>query len=229
MSSLASDGFEREIRIPAFIDKKTRRKIGRQYKDIFLRIRNIGLYSLEEINSNVFPMIDDRIDKHMEILKTWKREGTSWYDTSDTALYETAKVAIKSGRAEEWDAVRRLAFKMAKNLASKNSLGNENCAAWFPAYVVGLNIAKYAAWEVVKDLPGFEDNPFEYCMQLYEMGLRPAGFRESNGKELYCVDLPRGKDKNVGHYGHNDGKLLYDHSWIQNCKELKLVPNSANK
>ncbi len=83
--------------------------------------------------------------------------------------------------------------------------------------MAGIYAEGYAKWEMLKEIRGFEKNPFGYIQQLYEMGLLPRGFKNVNGEEKYVVEVPLinidGK-RVLGTYVHGDREILYTHPWL---------------
>ena len=190
--------------------------------------------SLEEANSLV-PKVEEIINNYMRALEPWKKGGT-WYGAWYGAMSAARDVARDARRARAWDEVWSVAWNEAMDVAYNAARDMARAKAWDVAY----NAAMYAAWDVtwtvISDLPGFENNPFNYVIQLYEMGLKPTNFRIVNGQERYVVDFPLkigrnrvlfplkiGRKSLLGCYAHGDKEILWTHEWKDYCKNLKAI------
>ena len=107
---------------------------------------------------------------------------------------------------------------IAAMLAKDKALGGAYDAAQYGCY--------YTALEVVRDLKGFENNPFGPVIKMYEMGLMPRGFDRFfriSGKSdsLYIVDFPL-QDAEVidrklmlGCHSYGSPRITNFHEWTE--------------
>jgi hypothetical protein len=119
----------------------------------------------------------------------------AWYAALDAA----GRAVLGDAWDNSWDAVR----------------GAVRGAALYAA----LNAAWYVAWEVIRDIEGYENNPFEYIVKIYGMGLYPRGFMKVNGVEIFSVDFPLelGGRRLLGCWRGDKKGILYAHEWTEDC------------
>ncbi|MEM5853141.1 MAG: hypothetical protein QW228_02050 [Candidatus Aenigmatarchaeota archaeon] len=204
-------------------------EIKKRVDEALSRIKNIKFFqqarSLEEANSLVLE-VDKIIECYLDTLKPWKKKNETWnlaeYEALRSADHASRRVALIEVFVrmwnEAWDLARCEAYKATCIATGCASSELAACAATD----VAVHAANYAAWETVKGLPGFEKNPYDYVMKLYEMGLKPKGFKKVNGEERYVVDFPLSMDV-LGCYAHGDGEILWTHEWKDDCKNLRYI------
>lgn len=140
-----------------------------------------------------------------------------------------------------WDAARGVANYYARNAAFDDT----RHAALIAALVAALNAARDAgdairgavldaaldtilkvagdaSWEVIRDIEGYENNPFEKIVKIYDMGLYPRGFGKVDGIEKFIVDFPLKTDE-LGCWAEGDKEILYKHNWNENCSKIRPV------
>lgn len=207
-------------------------KIKRIDKEIEERIENINFFqpvrTLDEANSLV-KKVDKIIDNHINDLRPWKKEDIPWQSTYHMALKKALYFIYNRGRVKLWNKVREevknKTYHEARN-AVCNVVGIEGYikASVIP-WVVAKSIEDYVTWEMVRDLPQFENNPVEHYIMLYEMGLYPKGFRRVSGEERFIVDFPLVIDgENIlGCYANKDEEILFGHEWEDYCKNLRYL------
>lgn len=83
--------------------------------------------------------------------------------------------------------------------------------------------ARYASWETIKDIPGFEKNPYELVLAIIEMGLRPVGFEQMDDHEEFVIDFPTilGEKDVLGCWHSGESQILYYHEWGEDCKNRR--------
>jgi len=152
----------------------------RRLNEALERLKAINFYvperSLVEANL-IVPEVDRTIESVIAAWKPWKESRSireAW-----KALYEEVD---KAGRLKEYFEAYD-----AGNAVTRNS-------AYISEYGIHViprdDIGDYAALELMIDVPGFENNPVDPFIKLYEMGLKPLDFVMVDGREEYVVDFP---------------------------------------
>jgi hypothetical protein len=171
------------------------------------------------------------LEKVVEDLKT---DLKPWYKTSwkeawsnffFSGVWKNARRAARiAGRSAAFDN----AWKTAK-LTALDAIGHSAWyAAGYDAWKVACDVAEkaaadfawYVALEVVRDIEGYENNPYEKLIKIYDMGLYPRGFIKVMREERYFVDFPL-KTNKLGCWAEGDKQISYQHEWFENCKERK--------
>lgn len=129
----------------------------------------------EELNS-CLPQIQKYAQERFEAFRPFKKRGFSWAKASDEA--ETAA----------WDATlaaggRRVEARLAAWEAAMSEIGE--AAPETPSW----EMAWAAAWETIKDRPGFEKNPYLPLLGLYELGAEKIKFSWANDKERLAINF----------------------------------------
>ena len=190
--------------------------------------------SIGDANS-LLPKVSEIVEKYVKALMPWKKDNGTIQHASDS-LWDLARIeAMRSGRTNTWDLAWNSAWKEASQSARDNY-------GWYGSeFVSGETVrdaardaakyaARYAAFESVKEKLG-GNNPFEYVIELYSMGLKPTYFRKVEEQEKFVVDFPLCLDgKNIlGCYLHGDKEMSFTHQWIDYCTNLKPVSNPESK
>jgi len=167
--------------------------------------------------------LSQKIDSFIKALEPWNKNKSlalslidAWNTVSNVAKYhgrDMLSLAKELGH--------RAAFNKVLSMYSSENI-NSNIVLKI-AEEAGRDAEKYVAWEVVRDVPGLEDNLFGYVIELYELGVKPMSFRLVDRKEKYVVDIPFRKDGKLllGCYSHGDDEILYVHELGEYCKNLK--------
>ena len=231
---------EKELRLKVrSLDEEIEKRVNAELE----RIKAIKYFkperSLDEANS-LIPKVEEIINNYMHALKPWKK-GRTWNAAENVARATARDVARDVVRTTAWDVASDAAWDVARGVAwNEASYALRDALrdvargkTWNEAYNAtrdaAWDAARYAAWDVawtvVSDLPGFENNPFNYVIQLYEMGLKPTNFRRVDGQERYVVDFPLKIDGKslLGCYAHGDKEILWTHEWKDYCKNLKAI------
>ncbi|MGC8812673.1 MAG: hypothetical protein ACP5O8_03780 [Candidatus Aenigmatarchaeota archaeon] len=184
---------------------------------------------LEECNK-LIPEVEKAVDEHKEALRPWYK--TTHYDAGD-ALGAALKAAWIAARG----AAPKAAFYVARNAGREAAWRAAWDAAWDAALKATREAAPHAAWvacdaardvaldvgwETIRDVKGYENNPFEEVVKIYDMGLYPKGFRLVDGEERFIVDFPL-LTRELGCWAEGDGKILYKHKWTEDCKKVKPI------
>ncbi len=139
--------------------------------------------TLEEIKP-LIPQTQKLAQDIFDGLRQYKNADNSWGAARHAALdlvWNAASGADRNAaRDAAWDAARGAdrnrvwdrAWDRAWNAASgvDRNAARARGAARHAAWDAALNAARGASWEIVKDLPGFETNPFAPFFSLYELG-----------------------------------------------------------
>jgi hypothetical protein len=165
---------------------------------------------LDECNE-LIPELEKVVDDYKNALKPWYK--TSWEAARDfardAAWLAARRAARDFARDAAWLAARRAALEdIAKD------------TAWLAAENAALDVAEDATWEVVRDIKGYENNPFEKLVKIYDMGLYPRGFRKVDGSERFIVDFPLVTHE-LGCWAEGDQQVLYKHEWYEHCGKIK--------
>jgi hypothetical protein len=168
-----------------------------------------------------------------KIVKDYKDALKPWYTTSwDTALGAAVDVAINAARSaaalspvwdpvwnDVWNDVFNRAYDDARNAARGAAFGAARNAALAAAVNVGFD----ATWE--RDIKGYENNPFEIIVKMYDMGLYPRGFKKVDGIEKFIVDTPlkTSEGPKLGCWAEGDEEILHWHRWDEDCSEIRPV------
>jgi hypothetical protein len=167
---------------------------------------------LDECNK-LIPGLEEVVKDWKDALKPWYR--TSWKDALDAVMDAALDVA--------WDVAWRAAFNAAWGAAGGAALNAAaGDVAWDAASYAAGDVAWDAAWEVIRDIKGYENNPFEKIVKIYNMGLYPRGFRKVNGIEKYIVDFPLITGE-LGCWTEGDKEIPYKHMWDEDCNKIRPV------
>ncbi|MDE1727556.1 MAG: hypothetical protein KGI02_06010 [Thaumarchaeota archaeon] len=190
--------------------------------------------SIGDANS-LLPKVSEIVEKYVKILMPWKKDNGTLQHASDS-LWDLARIeAMRSGCTNTWDFAWNSAWKEASQSARDNYgwYGSEFTSGETvrdAARDAAKYAARYAAFESVKEKLG-GNNPFEYVIELYSMGLKPTYFRKIEEQEKFVIDFPLYVDgKNIlGCYLHGDKEMSFTHQWIDYCTNLKPVSNPESK
>lgn len=182
----------------------------------------------------ILPKVNELVENYVKSLNPWRLEGMSLQHASDS-LWDLARIAaMRSGVTNTWDSAWDYAWKEASNNARDNY-------GWYGgSYVSGesardaaRDAAKYAsryiAYESAKDKMK-EQNPFDYIMELYAMGLKPTYFRKVDEQEKFVTDIPlrKGGEFTLGCHVHGDKEILFTHAWKNYCSILDPVKENPS-
>jgi len=174
--------------------------------------------TLVDVNSTA-SQITKALDEYTEVLTPWKN-GDSWNDAESAAIAAALKEAIDEGRTGLWNRTHDKAMGVANNLVGGTKYG----MAIPGTETVKEYLVDGACWEVVKDLPGFDSNPYDSMLLLVKEGLKPTYFRKIHGEERFVVDIPLARHKNeFGCWVYGDERLIWKHSCFEDCRYLALI------
>ncbi len=122
----------------------------------------------EELNL-LIPQIQEHAKNIFKGLLPYKNADNSWSAALDVAR----STALGADRSEARNVAGDVAWDVAGDVAWDAARGT----AW-NAVDAAQDAARSASWEVVKDLPGFETNPFIPFLSLYELGAVGIKFHE---------------------------------------------------
>jgi hypothetical protein len=207
--------------------KKLDQEIAKRTKDQLDRIEKIELYhplrTLEEANSLV-PSVHGFVTEYMDALKPWKGKNNEWNDTEDLVSSSALKAAMDAGRSEIWNSANVQAQE--KIIQIMDRAGNIKRSIPETDNVKDY-MADSVCWEVVKDLPGFEKNPYHFLIDLIEMGLKPTYFKRFSGVEKFVVDIPlKVNDTDAYEFGcwvYGDNEILWRHGIAKYCNESSPI------
>jgi hypothetical protein len=174
--------------------------------------------------------LSQKIDSFIKALEPWNKNKSlalslidAWNTVNNAAMYHGRDTLLSLAK----EVGRGAAFNKILSMYSSENINFNNMTKI--AEEAGRDAEKYVAWEVVRDVPGLEDNLFGYVIELYELGVKPMSFKLVNGKEKYVVDIPFRKDGKLllGCYSHGDDEILYVHELGEYCKNLKPLRLSA--
>jgi len=178
---------------------------------------------LHECNQ-LIPEVEKIIKDYKDALKPWYR--TSWSNAEDdarSAAWDVAKInAWDVGWYAAWEAARSAARYVAFYAALSAARSVAWDVAWYAAIDAAYSVAWDVAWELIRDIKGYENNPFEIIVKLYDMGLYPRGFRIVYGSERFFVDFPLLTNE-CGCWAEGENEILYKHKWGENCNERRPV------
>jgi hypothetical protein len=220
------------------IDEKIKAAEGRNY---------FVTRKLNECNE-LIPEVEKIIKDYKDALKPWRT--TSWSAARDAAFRAARDAAYKAARDAAFNDAWHAAYKAARDAAYKAALyasfrgardapsyAGRNAAldailnaVLYAAYraagdvasTAAKDVASYVAWEVIRDIKGHENNPFEKIIKLYDMGLYPRGFREVGRIEKFIVDCPL-KTYELGCWAEGEKEILYKHRWREDCSKIRQV------
>jgi len=182
-----------------------------------------------------------------EVIKDYKNALKPWYKTSWKAAFNAGKKAAREVKKVNREVVD-LALEIARDTANDALLE----VVWYylpeddseggflkrikdlakeykgvlKAYKVVGEITRYVfldiTWEVARDIKGYENNPFEKIVKIYDMGLYQRGFRKVDGMERFIVDFPL-KTYELGCWAEGDKEILYKHMWHEDCSKIRPV------
>ncbi len=120
----------------------------------------------------------------------WAKDALNWNwrKAIDKAKEAVLMVPWEVFFGATWDADKKAAWH----------------ANWISAWVPNFIAARAAAYETIKDLPGFEKNPYIPLFNLFYQGAARMSFRQVDGAEEFVVDFP----------------LIVDRRWILGCLAL---------
>jgi hypothetical protein len=178
---------------------------------------------LHECNQ-LIPEVEKIIKDYKDALKPWYR--TSWSNAEAEALSVAWEAALENyGKAvlrDVGNAAWNAALEAARRAVSKAALGS----VWWDAFDDALRAVCYttwdATWELVRDIEGCENNPFEKIVLISDMGLLPRGFNEVDGTEKFIVDFPL-KTREAGCWREGEEEILYKHRWNESCYRRRPV------
>ncbi len=113
----------------------------------------------------------------------------------------------------------------------------EDSAAWDAArhavadasHYAKLYASSYTVFELgrIRNLKD-KQNPFDYILKMYELGLKPHDFRKADGKEKFVVDFPlhklRGEGRVLGCYTQGDEEIKWYHNWSKEITSFDSWP-----
>jgi hypothetical protein len=212
------------------IDEEIERKIEEIRKRIYIVER--GVSECNKLIPEVKNLVDDyiktlekyTINFHKPLNIVWeKAERTAKENGREDKLNNVYKRAFN----EIWDIVNESVWKAGWPASVRNSLwkgSNEFNTAKVNAarisYVIVKNVAREVAWYVIKDIPGFENNPFEKRNKMYEIGVLPGDFRYVNLERRFIVHIPL-DDYTLGCLADGDEYLYFQHLWYENCSKIQ--------
>jgi len=171
---------------------------------------------LDECN-NLIPEVEKVVEDYKNALKPWYK--TSWGAAWDAARHAARHAAWDAARHAVWDAT----WYAAAWYAIRGAVWDVAWyAVWYAVWYAARDAAWDAAWEVIRDIKGYENNPFEKIVKIYDMGLYPRGFRKVDGIEKFIVDFPL-KTYELGCWAEGDKEILYKHKWNEDCSNIRPV------
>jgi hypothetical protein len=186
---------------------------------------------LDECNE-LIPELEEVVKDYKDALKPWYTTSwraargavfsAAWYAAEDAARSVAWEAAEDAARSAAWEAAWYAAEDAARSAAWEAVLYVAWNAALYAARSAAIDVALDAAWEVIRDIEGYENNPFEKIVEIYGMGLYPKGFRKVDGIEKFIVDFPLKKYR-LGCWAEGDEEILYWHMWDEDCRETRPV------
>jgi hypothetical protein len=194
------------------IDERIEKKIEAAKKRKYFIMRE-----LDECNK-LIPELEEVVKDYKNALKPWYR--TSWKDARDAAWY-AALEALEDRIDAAWRVVLYAAWEDTWHAALEDALDVVGHGAYYTAAGhAALDAARAAVWEVIRNIKGYENNPFEKIVKIYDMGLYPRGFRKVNEIEKFIVHFPL-KTYELGCWAEGDKEILYKHMWYENCNKIR--------
>ncbi len=229
-----------------------------EVQDVLVRLQRMKeegswfkLRTPEELNL-LIPQVQEHAKGIFNGLRSYKN-GDKWFAAWDAAEDAARNAAEDAARNAAWvatrDAVEDPAWVATRD-AARNAAED---AVRYPAWVAtrdaarnaaghaaedaAIDAAGIAAWEVVKDLPGFETNPFSHLLSLYELGSTGIRFHQveetaenKKPEEMLIVHFPLElEDRRVlaclafpdGRAG--DKEVKYTHLWESSCSKITFL------
>ncbi len=184
---------------------------------------------------NLPPVCQEGVKDVLGRLQRMEEEG-SWFKVKTLEELNLLIPQVQEHAQEIFDGLRPYknadnSWGAARGVAGGVALG----AARGTARNAAGDAARSAAWEVVKDLSGFETNPFSPLLSLYELGSAGIKFHQveetaGNGESeemlivhfplklkddrpiLACLAFPDGRP--------GDETVQYIHSWKGPCSQI---------
>ncbi len=197
----------------------------------------------EELNLLIPPTqkhaqdIFDRLRQYKNADNSWNAAWDAAGDAARNAAWDTTSNADRNAaRATAWIVASDVVARgVAWGTAWNATLGATRGATLGATRGAAGNAARATAWEVVKDLRGFETNPFSSILSLYELGSAGIKFHQvektagNEGQEemlivhfplklkddslvLACLAFPDGRT--------GDKTVQYIHSWQEDCSQI---------
>jgi len=137
-----------------------------------VRIKRIPWGSAEGINDHDRDVIRYHFNNHIKALKQFYGCEINSYSDWDNAKRAVRLVAWNDVKAADRNAAKAAVFLAAWN-ADRNTgyLTRVQSIAWNTAWDMGLDVASYASWQIIKDMPGYENDPSSHLINIYEMGV----------------------------------------------------------
>jgi hypothetical protein len=217
--------------------------IDERIKERMRAVRGIKYFEMRELNecNKLIPQVEKAVRDYKRALTPWYK--TSWYDAENNAFKAFITAASKAGRDEAYFlvtkdvrmAVLQDTLNALINIVKKATLDYDPHEAWYVAKSVfrtlwnpmrsaandvATDIGRMVGWEVMRDIKGYENNPFEKLFKIYELGLYPRGFCEVDGSEKFIVDFPL-KTYELGCWAEGDREISYKHKWNEDCEDAK--------
>jgi hypothetical protein len=200
------------------IDERIGKKIEAAKRRMYFVMRRLDEWS------ELIPKVEKIIKDYKDALKPWYT--TSWCKAEAEALSVAWEAALKTyGKAAlvgVGNAAWNAALEAARRAVRKAALGN----VWWDAFDDALRAVCYttwdATWELVRDIEGHENNPFEKIVEICDMSLLPRGFKEVDGTEKFIVDFPL-KTREAGCWREGEEEIFYKHRWNESCYERRSV------
>jgi hypothetical protein len=204
------------------IDEKINEKIvNAQTKKYFITRK------LRDCNK-LIPKVEDIVKEYKNSLKPWYK--SNWKEAEQLAWENAIHTSIEVGRFDILNYICDRAREISEEAAWKQTLDIvfEATYDFYNACEIAKNVAKHASmyvaldagWEVIRDIKGYENNPFEKFVKIYDLGLYPIGFSLVDGVEKFVVDFPL-NTLELGWWKEGDKKILYVHKWDSN--DLKII------
>lgn len=168
---------------------------------------------LDECN-NLISKLQNIVNDYKSALEPWKKDA--WWSAKYAIRNPAWEAVYGKTKSSAWCAARDAAWDAIKN--SEPTKAAETF--WNKAAQAVEDIARDVAWETVRDQKGFEKNPFEQLVRIYDIGLIPRDFRKIGNIENFVVDFPL-KTIYLGCWTESDSKITFKHLWDENCNERK--------
>lgn len=181
----------------------------------FYEVRDFG-----QLDSLIpFLQLQENTHRFFEALRPFKIKGKSWDDALAGAKVAAWRTAQDVSRGAAFEVAKNLVLTVDREIRLDPNLSGSWEAVW--------NAADCAAWETIKNQPGFEQNPFFRLLTLHELGVAGTMFHRGalmvdlkvrflNGREyLACLRF--------SNRGQGEQKVNYIHSQSENCLNRKQL------
>jgi len=136
----------------------------------------------------------------------------------DIAWKDAYRATNAIARDDVWNAMGISIWKFIFDASSRR-------AARVAAIVgeeTAVRVATDVCCEVMSDQKGYERNPFEKIVEMYDMGFLPIDLCLVDGKKTFLVDMPL-KDHKLGLWAEGDSEILYKHAWTEHFMDAKPI------